>query len=196
MAAGWFSPRIELPDDFFYYSAPIRSRVGCLDVIAMFDFEIQRCTRRCANTGRELQAGELVHSVLVTVGAQVVRYDYSREGWVSAPENAIAVWKTRIPEPNSQKARWAPNEVILNYFTQLEHDTQREETRYVLALLLLRRRVVRQEGTQTDAANREILVLHCARDDTEHCVTVVPPTSERAEQIQEELARLLWGGES
>ncbi len=52
----------------------------------MLDFEIQRCTRRCAKTDRELAAGETYYSVLISTGGKVERRDYSAEAWEGSPE--------------------------------------------------------------------------------------------------------------
>jgi len=55
----------------------------------MIDYEVQRCTRRCATTQRELQPGEIFYSTLVAEGAQVVRHDYSQEAWQGPPEGVL-----------------------------------------------------------------------------------------------------------
>jgi hypothetical protein len=66
----------------------------------------------------------------------------------------------------------------------------------VLALLMVRRRIVRSEGTESDASGQETLKLFCPRNETEYRVPVVlPGTSERAEAIQQELAQLLETGQ-
>ena len=43
----------------------------------LLDFEIQRCTRRCAATDQELRPGDVCYSVLEVRGAEIVRKDYS-----------------------------------------------------------------------------------------------------------------------
>ena len=162
----------------------------------MVEYDIQRCTRKCAATSRELKPGEPVFSVLVVSGAEVVRQDYSGEGWTGPPEKSLGWWKS-VVEGASRKPHWAPHEVILHYFEQLENDPTKADLRYVLALLMIRRRIARSEGTQTDAEGRETLKLFCPRNETEYRVPVVlPATSERAEAIQQKLARLLETGQS
>ena len=69
----------------------------------MIDFEVQRCTRRCAKTDREFKAGEVFYSILVSQGAAVVRYDYSSEAWEGPPEEAIGWWKSQMPDANANK---------------------------------------------------------------------------------------------
>jgi hypothetical protein len=157
----------------------------------MLDYEIQRCSRRCAATEREMKNGEVCYSVLTAEHAQVVRRDYSAEAWQGPPENAVGWWKSTVVDPNAGRPHWAPNDVMLNYFERLAEDPSAEDARYVLALLLVRRRVLRVESHEPDAAGREVLVLHCSRNDSEHRVTEVMPTAERVEAIQQQLAELL-----
>ena len=88
----------------------------------MIDYDIQRCSRRCAATERELKDGETCFSVLIPEGAAVVRRDYSAEAWQGPPENAIGWWKTIIIDPNAGRPHWAPNDVMLNYFERLLDD--------------------------------------------------------------------------
>lgn len=160
----------------------------------MWDAEIQRCTRRCAKTNRELQPGETVYSVLVPEGVQVVRYDYGADAWEDAPANALGWWQSRIPEPNATRVHWAPSDVMLHYFEELEGQDSRCDERYILTLLLLRRRIVRCEDTERDAAGRETMILYCPRNEKEYRVAVVVPTPDRTQAIQQELARLLLAG--
>src|SRR3990172_8739841 len=147
----------------------------------LLDFEVQRCTRRCAATDRPLEPGETCYSVLEVRGAEIVRQDFSREAWQGPPPEAFAWWKSRIPEPNAKKIKLAPNEVLLELFDQLAEQPDRTDMRYVLALLLVRRRVLRQENASADWAQRaagpdsETLVVYCPRRDATYEVPVVMP---------------------
>lgn len=156
------------------------------------DYEIQRCTRSCATTGRELGPGEDFYSVLVANGADLKRYDYSIEAWTGPPEGTIGWWKSQMPSPTAKRMHWAPNDVMLHFFEQLEAQSGREDMRYVLALLLVRRRVMRLEEQEHDDQGRELLVLYCPRREATYRVPVVTPDESRVQEIQEELARLLF----
>jgi hypothetical protein len=157
----------------------------------MIDYEIQRCSRRCAATDRELKSGEVCYSVLVPEGAAVVRRDYSSEAWQGPPENAIASWKSTLVDPHAGRLHWAPNDVMLNYFERLIEDPAAEDARYVLALLLVRRRVLRLEAKEKDSTGRDVLVMHCGRNEANYRVAEASPTPERVSQIQQQLAELL-----
>jgi hypothetical protein len=157
----------------------------------MIDYDIQRCTRKCAATDRELNVGEICYSALVAEGAAVVRRDYSAESWLTPPENTIGWWKTTIVDPHAGRMHWAPNDVMLHYFERLLEDPAADDARYVLALLLVRRRVLRVEGHEQDSAGRETIVLYCSRNEAQYRVAEVMPTAERAAAIQHQLAELL-----
>lgn len=157
----------------------------------MLDFDIQRCSRRCSLTERELKDGETCYSALVAEGGQVVRRDYSQEAWTGPPEGAIGWWQTTVVDPSIGRPHWAPNDVMLNYFERLAEDPAADDARYVLGLLIVRRRIARVERTETDEAGRTVLVLFCPRNETEYRVAEFPPSPERAEQIQAQLADLL-----
>jgi len=160
----------------------------------MQDFEVQRCTRRCAASERDLQAGETFYSVLVAQDADVTRLDYSVSAWEGAPENALGWWKSQMPCADARKLNWAPNDVMLHYFEQLEGQEEKADVRYVLTLLMIRRRILRLEDTEYDEQG-ECMVVYCPRKESEFRVTVVAPEEARIVQIQDELSQLLTGGE-
>ena len=156
------------------------------------DYEIQRSTRCCAATERKLEPGEEFYSVLIAEGAELVRRDYSVEAWEGPPDGVIGWWKSRMPDGASKRMHWAPNDVMLEFFEQLESQPEKQDIRYVLALLLVRRRVMRLEEPEQDELGREVMVAYCPRRETTYRVTAAPPAASRVEQIQEELAKLLF----
>ncbi len=157
----------------------------------MLDFEVQRCSRKCASTGRELKPGDICFSVLVPDGASVQRVDFSAEGWHGPPDNALGWWRSRIAEPSTLRMHWAPNDVLLDYFQRLVDVPEKSDERYVLALLLVRRRILRLEETATDAQGNDVLTLFCPRHEITHQVVARMPDAQRVQQIQDDLGRLL-----
>ena len=107
-------------------------------------------------------------------------------------EDAIGWWKSQVPDPNAHKLHWAPNDVMLHYFEQLSQQQDQQDVRYILALLMMRRRILRLEDSEKDDEGHETLVLYCPRKETEFQVRVHDPDHARIQEIQEELARLLF----
>ena len=130
----------------------------------MLDFTVQRFTRRCHQTERDLQPGETVYSVLIPQEAQVIRRDYSLEAWTGPPEDAIGWWRSKVEEGKDAnappKVEQAPDEALWSYLHSLSDQPENEDVRYILALLLVRRRLARLENTENDEFGREILVRH------------------------------------
>lgn len=157
----------------------------------MLDFDVQRCTRRCAVLDRDLAPGEVFFSVLVADGARVLRRDISQEAWQEPPADAIGWWRSRMSETTAVKTGWAPSEVMLHYFESLAGDPEKLDVRHVLALLLIRRRILRLDDTVRDESGRETLVLYCSRNENVYQVPVVLPAEERARDIQLEIEQLL-----
>ena len=80
---------------------------------------------------------------------------------------------------------------MLDYFQQLEAQAGKQDVRYILTLLMIRRRVLRLEDSEFDEQGHERMVVFCPRNDTEYHVPVMSPDAARAREIQDELARLL-----
>jgi hypothetical protein len=155
------------------------------------DYDLHRPARHCAKSGRELAEGETIWSLLRAKGAELERLDYALDAWSGPPEGAIGWWKSQIPRRDSKKANQTPTEVLLDLMAALESEPKRYDMRYVLALLLVRRRVLRLEQTEHDTDGVELLMLHCARDESVHRVRACTPSAERIAQIEAELAQLL-----
>jgi hypothetical protein len=174
-------------------SSPITAEQGPpLGHSHAMEYDHVRCTRHCATTGRELQPGEEFYSTLSAEGANLVRRDYSVESWQGPPEGAVGWWKSHLPARDGKRLHWAPNDVMLDLLEQLADDPAHADMRYVLALLLVRRRVCRLEETEHDEQQHETLVLYCPRKEAEYRVPVAMPDEQRIKEIQEELARLLF----
>ena len=130
------------------------------------------------------------YSALVAEGNDLRRFDYAVDAWQGPPSGTIGWWKSSVPQANAKRSRQAPNDVLLQCFDELAEQSDREEMRYVLALLLVRRRVMRVEEEHRGAEGREVLLLHCPRRDADYEIPVIVPDEAKIEAIQQELAQL------
>jgi hypothetical protein len=170
----------------------------------VLDFEVQRSTRRCAATDLPLEPGDVCYSILELRGLEVVRKDFSSAAWTDPPPEAFAWWRTRIPEPVAKKIKLAPNDVLLELFDQLADDPAHQDMRYVLTLLLVRRRVFRLEPV-SDFLNpaseqqgfqhqNETMCVFCSKREASYEVPAVMPDRARIDEIQQQLSDLLIAG--
>ena len=155
------------------------------------EYEIQRSAKACAATGREFAPGEEFFSALVAAGKEWKRCDYSAAAWHGPPEGAIGWWKSQMPGQGPRRGHWAPNDLLLSFFDELAQQPDKQDMRYVLALLLVRRRVMRLEEEQRDDAGQERLLLYCPRRDAQYEVPAMALDAARIDEIQQVLAKLL-----
>jgi hypothetical protein len=154
----------------------------------MTDYGIQASTRRCAVTGRELQVGERYYSVLIDDGGTLTRKDYSQKAWQGPPEGAFSFWQGRLPAGTAPRRPPIDDDTLLDFFVRLEDDQEpaRLSIRYVLALLLVRRKRLRLEDS-----GQEVLTLRDARTGTRHRVIDPGLPDDELEAVQDEVFQLL-----
>ena len=158
----------------------------------MIDYDIQANTRRCAVTGRDLKPGDKFYSVLLDEHGRFERRDYSSEAWQGPPAGAFSFWAGRIPADGENRRPPIDDDMLLECFGRLEGavEPDRINFRYVLALLLMRRKRLKFEETVQEE-DTEILQLRCVRTGTQH--RVVNPRLIEAEMsaVQEEVFKVL-----
>jgi hypothetical protein len=170
-----------------------KSRRTSQDHAPMMDFEVDRCTRRCAVTGRDFEPGESIYSALIVDAGRVVRLDYSADAWTGPPEASLGWWKSQSPTRDAKKSHWAPNDVLLELL-DAEAAPAADDFRYVLSLLLARRRVLRLEQTEKLPDGRDVTVFYCPRNEKTYKIVTEHPSDQRAREIQQQLSQLLVPG--
>ncbi|MCP4887239.1 MAG: hypothetical protein GY904_11585 [Planctomycetaceae bacterium] len=118
------------------------------------EYKVGRCTRVCHSQSRPLRDGEWYYSVVLESDEEFVRQDYSAESWTGPPENAIGWWKNRMPMSDEKKMVLAPPEVLIDMLRQMEAVPSRAKSRYLLALMLMRRKLVRSAPVETQELKR------------------------------------------
>jgi hypothetical protein len=159
----------------------------------MTEYEIQGPTRVCAATGRELKPGDQFHAVLVEQVGKLVRIDYAAEMWPGSPPDAIAHWSGRMPTTDKRRKLVVNDDMLLGCFDRLKDSTDPDgmNFRYVVALLLMRRKRFRFEDVIRDAAGRDVLLLKDAKGGTVHQVTDPRLTDDQIAAVQTEVFRVL-----
>ena len=158
----------------------------------LFDLDIKSCSRSCAATNKNLEPGESYFSVLELCDTEMVRHDYSIDSWTGPPEKCLGWWRSRVPD-KEEKPQLAPIDVMLNLFAALAEKPSESKFRYLLGLLLIRRRILRVEDTQTDDAGKVVMSLYSTRRDENHELLVDEPDDAQADQIQQRMIELLYG---
>lgn len=165
-------------------------------------FEIARATGRCAATGAAIEPGQAYVATLCERpdDAGLDRFDFSMPAWEEGrrPERLYSYWKTTMPEPDGKKQPFVDDEVLLNLFHRLGDDDRAERVayRFVVALILTRKRLLKHDSTARDASKRAVWLMRLKGDPLEAPpVEVVDPglTEDRLREVSDQLGEILRG---
>lgn len=127
-------------------------------------YDIERPTGHCAFTGQPLEPGEAYIATLVEVDVDpdnpkanpsgLKRLDVAHSAWEegSRPERLFSYWKSIVPEPNQKKKVFVDDQVLMNLVKRLADADQPERLsfRFVLALILMRKKLLRYESSRVE----------------------------------------------
>lgn len=172
-------------------------------------FPILKSTGVCASSGATIHPGDVYYAVLAESPDTdelhpFVRFDFSQTAWDGGdrPESPLVVfasWRTMLGEPGTQNNPLVADGDALELFLELSDAIDRDEglghddaervrsqampavLRYVLGLMLARRRKLRILTTQKDSMRVKVMV----KDHTEYEREIdVPTPTLTAEQIE------------
>ena len=126
----------------------------------MADWTINKPLGVCSGSGRAIEPGEEYFGALVETEEGLERRDYSVEYWEREKPAVFCFWKSRLASPDEKKELFVSDEMLMAFFERLANETDPEKLnfRFVLALVLMRKRRLKYDATKMDGA-REIWSL-------------------------------------
>lgn len=161
------------------------------------DYVVKSIGKICEKTGRELEPGELCHSVLREEQDEKVRYDYSAEGWQQLSDDekeVFAHWMTSVPVQKTEDGpRPLEPEQLFEFFEQMLEDMNpaQEQIKYVLALLLMQKKRLRMDGTR-DEDGISYLLLSGSQGEGPYEIREQQLSDEEIAQLQQELSSAIY----
>ena len=155
------------------------------------DWEIKSRAHVCARTGTEFQPGEMFYTMLIREGDVFRREDLSEEAWASRNDNIqpFSFWRSKYEPPAPSRPEPLPRDDAESLLRRLvaENQPAYANVRYILALMLERKRMLRPVESQDD----DMLVYeHVATGET--IVLANPHLSfEQIPAVQKEVSALL-----
>jgi len=133
------------------------------------DYEIARASGSCGACGRELAGGQEFVAVLHDRGETFEREDLCGDCWAvreGTDAAAFSVWRSRMPTPDEPKRQFVSNEVLVEFLDRLEGEDEPAKVnfRFVLALMLMRKKVLVYDAGEVDEAGRDIWTMHLRAD--------------------------------
>lgn len=164
------------------------------------NWSIRSRAHNCALSGRPFEAGEVFHTAIYfdpeTSG--YLRRDVGRDSWKAelAERTPIADWRTtytpQISEPKPEVTSKESAMALLQRFSE-ENEPQTEQARYILALMLERKRILTPTATKDTEQGR---ILFYENKKTSEVFMIRDPELRLDElaQMQDEVAELLGFG--
>ncbi len=158
----------------------------------MQEFSIQRSSRKCHKGDRPFEPGERYYSAVLQRGSELVRQDFSKEHWQGPPEKTVGWWVSQMPAKRTGKLTLAPTLVLLDALEKLCELPEDSDLAYLLAVLLIRRRLLTEQQIEPAEDDPNHLHLNHPSNGREFLVPVSMPTSDRVETLHQKLIELLY----
>lgn len=157
-------------------------------------WHIARSSRTCAGSGEAIEVGAPFYSALLEGDESFERRDYSVAAWPEVDKSGFfSYWKNKGGDAKDKddKKPQVDYDRLLSFFDSLENAEEpgRILFRYVLALILVRRRRMRLDNMQrTDTGDR--LVLYDRRHEKTLEILAPEATREDMQKVQSKLNEL------
>jgi hypothetical protein len=166
-------------------------------------YQVARNTGVCAASGVPLEPGAPCIASLCEREEDegFDRLDYSIEAWDDGrrPERLFSFWRTTVAESNAKQRMFVDDEVLTDLFHRLAEDDrpQRQAFRFVLGLILMRKRLLKfigREPATDDQPERWRLIAKGAGDDAPPIDMINPELDdEDVREITAQLSEVLQG---
>ena len=158
------------------------------------DWQMPRRNEACTGCRRAFEVGQPLQAFLYESRAGYERRDYCLDCPPPDQPVALGFWKTRRPAPPTRKTQPFDREAIYALFQQLEDDEEPEKIRlrFVLALLLWRKKVLKFERSEP-AGGQEIWQFSVPRTDETHRVPRPALDEDQIERLSTQLEQVLAG---
>jgi len=118
----------------------------------MDEWVIDKPLGQCCATGRVIAPGEEYYATLVQTEQGFARRDFCAEFWTQNKPEVFCYWKTKLPRPDQKKQVFVDDDMLMAFFDRLATETEQEKLnfRFVLALVLMRRRRLKYDSSKMD----------------------------------------------
>ena len=125
-------------------------------------YEVARSGGKCAVSGRTIEPKEKYYAVLRETPVGFERIDIAAECWAEFDKsNQLGFWQTVMPLHEQKKKVFVDDEVLCGLFERLADATEPAKInfRFVLGLILMRKRLLVYETTRTAENGQEIWAM-------------------------------------
>jgi len=171
------------------------------------EYNIARATGRCGACDRELQPGEEFVATVRELPDDLRREDFCLSCWEAhprdeapdprGPHGLLGLWHSRVPKKQEKRRLFVDDELLVNFFERLAGpDVHRGEPvkasfRFVLALVLMRKKLLVYDRSEKLDGGREVWSMHLKGSDRTHEVLNPQMDEDRIAEVSGQLGQIL-----
>ena len=160
------------------------------------EYDIDKAAGACGQCGRQLRPGENLIATVKEAGEELKREDFCETCWAGGDRDEsalLAVWWSKVPEPQQKKRMLVDDDVIIGFFERLAEaeEPAKVNFRFILALVLMRKKLLVYERMRKEGDGREVWLMHFRGDERIHEVTDPHMTDEKIAEVSQQLNQIM-----
>lgn len=168
------------------------------------DFKIAKCEGICRKCEQELTPETDIVAIVRDGEEELLREDFHVEcfdqlvGTDDDPHknrDVMAIWHTQVPKKEEKKKLLIDDNMLIAFFEQLEdqEDTRRLDFRYVLTLILMRKKILSYEGMEKHEDGTEVWKMRRRGTDNMFNVIDTKMSEDRIAEVSASLGDIMQG---
>ena len=163
------------------------------------EYNITKTAGRCVACERELAPGQELMATVREVDEELHREDYCLVCWEANPKDdspdLLGLWKTRVPAAKEKKKLLIEDALLVNFFHRLEgvDAPGRVNFRFVLALVLMRKKLLVYDRSEKRDDGTEIWTMHLKGNETKYAVVDPHMDEDKIAEVGRQLGEIMEG---
>jgi len=162
------------------------------------EYNISKTEAQCRQCEAQIDPGEELTARVREQDGEFVREDFCLACWeagrVAEGQDVYATWRVRVPMPDEKKKKLLVDDaVLINFFQRLEGENEPVKVgfRYVLALVLMRKKLLVYDRREVLDSGAEIWKMHFRKTGDEHEVVDPKLDEDKIAEVSQSLGDII-----
>ncbi len=163
------------------------------------EYNISKTSGQCFSCKSAMAPLQEFMAAVRETGEEFAREDYCLGCWQAHPVDGepgvVATWRAIVPKPEAKKKLLVDDELLINFFERLggDADAAKINFRFVLALVLMRKKILVYERMKKDATGQETWIMRFKGGEALHEVVNPNLDETKISQVSEQLGQIMQG---
>jgi len=163
------------------------------------EYNISKTSGQCTSCSKTLEPQEEFVATVREGEEDFVREDFCAACWDShrmeQTPDLFGIWRSRVPKPQEKKKLFVDDELLISFFERLDgaDDENKISLRFVLALVLMRKKLLVYDGAGKQPDGKEIWKMHFKASDQTHSVIDPHMDEDKIAEVSRHLGEILQG---